>query len=441
MKTNIEDITGVKKKLNVEIEADEIDRRIDTAYKSLAKNARIPGFRPGKIPRKILENYYGSQLLEDLARDLVAETLPTAVEETKTYPVAAPAIEKESLKGGRDFRYSAIMEVRPQFELKDYMGLEVMKEKVLVADEDVDGQLEQIRMSRGDLISLEEDRGVQENDYVLLNYEAFEDGKALEGIKADNYMLKVGSGNFHPDFEKALIGRRKGETPEIRVSFAEDYRQENLAGKTVDFKVDIQEIKVLELPELNDDFVKDLGSDFKDLEDLRTKIREDLITREEKRVDRDVRTRLMKTISDRVDFELPESLVESETNFAIENIRRNFMRSGSDLETAGITEEKMRTDFRPASERRVKDMLILGEIANQNDLTISEEDLNDGFREMAEGMGQDPQVVRSYYEASQALDTFRDKLLEEKTLKYLVEGATIKEVNADELIASEPEKE
>lgn len=441
MKTSVEDISGVKKKLTVEIEAEETDRKVNEAYKSLAKRAKIPGFRPGKVPRRILENYYGSQVLEDLARDLVAETLPTALEETKTFPVAAPAIEKETLKAGQDFKYTALMEVRPTFELKDYMGLEVEKEIFTVTDEDIEKQLDEIRKSSGKLNSVEEDRGVREEDYVLMDYEGFEGGEALEGVKGENFLLGLGRGEFHPDFEKGMIGHKKGDTFDIKVAFEEEYRHDRLAGKTVDFKVRVSDIKVLDLPELNDEFAKNLGADLKDLADLKGKIREEMTTKEEKRVDRELKSRLVRKISNSVDFELPESLVESEINFTIENIRRSLMRSGSDLEKAGITEEKMRADFRLASEKRVKDMLILGEVAKQNDLTIGEEELSEGFREMALNVGQDPEVVRGYYEASQGMDAFREKLLEEKTLNYLVESAKVTAVNADKITPENPVEE
>lgn len=440
MKANVEDITGVKKKLTVEIESEEIDQRIKNAYKSLAKQAKIPGFRAGKIPRKILERYYGNQLIEDLSRDLVAETLPTAVEETKTYPISVPAIEKEALKEGHDFQYTAVLEVKPQFELKEYMGLEVEKEIFAVTEEGVDQQLEEIRKGNGSLVSVEEDRGLQEDDYAVIDYEAFEQGKPLEDIKADNFMIKIGSNNFHPDFETALLGLKKEDAKDITVTFEEKYFHQKLAGKTVDFKVKVNDIKILEIPELNDDFVKNLGADIEDVDGLKKRIKDELSSREQKRIEQELRTRLLRKIADKVDFELPESLVEAELKQAVENVKQNFLRSGSSLEKAGISEERIREDFRVASERRVKNMLILGEVASQNDMTVSEEELEDGFRELALSMGQDPKVVRSYYEATQAEEAFREKLLEEKTLNYLLDGATIIEVEAEKITPIESDQ-
>lgn len=433
MKATVKDITSVKKRLMVEIEADEIDKRVSGAYKSLSEKAKIPGFRAGKVPRKILENYYGPQVLEDLARDLVAETLPTAVEETKAYPISFPAIEKEPLRSGQAFKYSAVIEVKPVFELKDYMGLEVEKEIVRVTDENVDRQCEEIRRANGTLNSVDEDRGLLEEDVAIISYQGFENDDFMDGIKADNFPVKIGSGNFHPDFEKALIGLKKDETKKIKVTFEKTYFHEKLAGRTVDFKVKVVDIKTLELPELDDAFVKNLGVDFETVEELRKKIQEDLEEREAKRVDRDVKARLIRKISDTVDFELPDSLVEAELETAVENVKRNLVRAGSDFEKSGINEQKMREDFRPASELRVKNLLILGEAARLNNISVSEDELSEGFKEMAVGIGQDPQVLRRYYEANQALDSFRERLLEEKTLKYLIDGANIIEVDSDKL--------
>jgi trigger factor len=438
MKTRLEEISPVKKKLEIEIEAGEVDKRIDEAYRDLRKGVRLPGFRPGKVPRKILERRFGNQVIDDVTRRLVNETLPKAVEETNTIPLSMPVIENEILKLGQNFKYSALMEVRPEFELKDYMGLDVEKERFSVGEEDVEAQLEEIRKTHGQLSSIETERGIKEEDFAVIEYEGIEDGKALEGIKNSNFLLRVGSHDFHPDFEKALIGLKKGEMSEFDVDFEEDYSHPKLAGRGVTFKVKVIEIKEMSLPELDDEFAKNLGAEFKDLNNLKDKIRETLIEREEKRVDRELKMRLLKKVSDSVDFELPESLVDSELNGAIENIRQNLLRSGSNMEKAGLNEEKLKQDLKPASEKRVKDMLVLAEIARSNDLNITEAELSGGFKDLALSTGQDPEALSQYYEANNLRESFRQQLLEEKTLNYLVKGANIIEVEADK-IKREPE--
>ena len=433
MKTRLQDISPVKKKLEIEIEAGEVDKKINEAYRELGKGVKLPGFRPGKVPRKILERRFGNQVMDDVTRRLVSESLPKAVEETNAYPLTMPAIENEMLKVGQNFKFSAVMEVRPEFELKDYMGLEVEKEICSVNDEDVENQLEEIRKTHGQLASVETDRGAREEDFAVIEYEGFEDGKALEGVKESNFLIKLGGNDFHPDFEKALIGLKKGDTTPIHVSFEDDYPQSRLAGKNVKFQVKVIDIKEMNLPELDDAFAKNLGADFRDLNELKEKIKESLTEREEKRVDRELKMRLLKKISDTVDFELPESLVESELQGAVENIRQNLIRSGSNLEKAGLNEEKLKEDLRPASEKRVKDMLVLGEIARENELSVTEAEISGGFKELALSTGQEPEALRKYYEANNLKESFRQQLLEEKALNYLVKGANITEIEAEKM--------
>ncbi|MBK5100081.1 MAG: trigger factor [Desulfobacteraceae bacterium] len=428
MKTRLEEISAVKKKLSIEIESQEVDRKLNEAYREVGKKAGIPGFRPGKVPRKVLERYFGKQVVDDVMTNLVNETFPRAIEEVEAFPLGVPLLEKGSLKQGQDFKYTALMEVRPQFELKDYLGLEAEKERCSVTEEDAQNRLEEIRKAHGKLTAIEQDRPIKKDDYVVLEYEGFEEGQPLEGIKSTNFLLKVGSHDFHPAFEDSLIGLNKDDQKEIEADFEESYYHSRLAGKKVDFKVKIIDIKEMVLPELNDEFVLNLGADFKGLDELKNKVREALTAEEEKRIDRELKQRLSQKISESVDLELPEGVVESEINYAVENVKQNLIRGGSSLEKTGLTQEKLREDFRPGSEKRVKEMFILGEIAKREKITVDDEDLEKGFRELALSMGQSPEALREYYEARNLVDTLRNKLLEEKTLNYLVEHANIIDV-------------
>ena len=430
MKTSVEDISAVKKKISVEIEPLEVDNRFDAAFRKAGKQIRIPGFRPGKVPRKILERHIGTQVAEDVAKELINETLPKALEENGTFPLGAPFLEKETLKQGQNFKYSALIEVRPQFELENYLGLEVEKEAHVVTDEDVQNQLEEIRKSHAAFVSVDDpDRPIRKGDHAVIDYEGFEDGQPLEGIQASNFLLKVGGNSFHPKFEEALLGLRKGEKTEFETDFEDSYPHEKLAGRKVTFTVEVLDIKEMVLPDLNDDFARDLGLEFKDFEDLKTKVRETYGAQEEKRIDRELKRRLLKKISDGVDFEIPQTLVESELNYAVEIVKQNLVRSGSDLQKAGIPEDRLRKDLRPASEKRVKDLLILGEISKQNEITVDEADLAKEFEALAADTGQDAAALRQYYQVRELMGPLKEKLLEEKTLNYLVENANISITN------------
>ena len=433
MKTTREDISSVKKRLVIEIEADEVDRRVRNGFKKVGKTAKIKGFRPGKVPRKILERYFGDQVLEDVTGSLIRETLPKAMEETDTMPLNMPLIENEILKRGQDYTYSAIMEVRPEFELKDYLGLEVKKEECQVTDENVDGHIEEIRSASGNLKSIVDGRGVKEGDYAVIDYSGFDGDQAIEGIRSNHFGIHIGKKKFYPGFEEALIGLKEGESTEIEIDFNDDYFDSRLAGKRIHFKVEIKEIREIELPDLDDDFARSLGDSFSNLDELKNKIREDLTSREEKRVEKELKERILKKITDSVEFELPESLVVSEINSSIENIRQNLIRAGSSMEKSGLDEEKLREEVRPGAGERVKGMLVLGEVAKLNNLSVEETDISKGFKEMAEGMGHDSLEIQKYYEANNLMDAFRQTLLKEKTLNFLVENAKVTIVNSSEI--------
>ncbi len=433
MKASLEDISAIKKKLIVEIESKEVDKKLNTAYKDLGKKAKISGFRPGKVPRKILERRFGDDVVDDVSRDLINDSFPKALQEVDTMPLGTPALDKETLKQGQDFKYSAVIEVRPQFEVTEYQGVEVEKEKYSISDEDVEARIEQIRQTNGNLNSIEQGRPIQKDDYAALDYEVFDGDSSLDDMKATNSMLRVGNNEIHPQLDEGLIGLNKDDDAEINVDFEDNDSNPAIAGKSLKYKVKVIDIKEMVLPELNDEFAKNLGGDFKDLEDLRSKMKEMISNQEENRIDREMKGRLINKITEKIDFETPQILIESEIDYALENFKQSLSQSGTSLEQAGIAEETLRENFRPASERRVREMLVLEEIAKKDEITVSEEDLEEGFKDMAASMGQEAEIVRQYYEARGLTDTFKDKLVEEKTLNSLVESAKILEVDREEL--------
>ena len=437
MKTTLEDISPVKKKLLIEIDSKEVDKKLNHAYGEIRKSAKIPGFRPGKVPRKILETYFGNQVIDDVTRELISESFPKAVDEVKTFPLGQPILEKEALKQGQDFNYSAIIEVRPEFEVKDYLGLGVEKEICSISEEDVQKRLEEIREANGKMASIEEERLIRDGDFVIVDYEGFEDGQSLEDVKSSNLLVKVGKNDFHPKFDEALIGLKKEDETEVGIDFEEDFYHTKLAGKSVNFKIKIVDIKELVLPELNDEFASNLGADLKDLDSLKNELKNAITSQEEKRIDRELKQRLLEKISEGIDFELPEVLIDAEIDFSTRRLNDNLERSGSSLEKAGISEAGLKKEFRPASEKRVREMLILDRIAKQDQINIDDDDLEEGYGKLAESMGQDVETVKKYYEARGQVDSLKEELLKEKTLNYLVDHANISEMERDALSQGE----
>ncbi|OQX64913.1 MAG: trigger factor [Desulfococcus sp. 4484_242] len=433
MKATVQDISPVKKKLLVEIDAEEVDKKLNQAYGDIRKRVKIPGFRPGKAPRKILESYYGSQVRDDVTRELIADTFPKAIGETNAFPLGQPVLEKESLRQGSNFTYTAILEVRPQFEVAGHLGVAVKKEILSVTDEDVQKRLEEIRKANGRLTSIEESRPIREGDYVIIEYKGFENGQPIEGVHSSNFLVNVGRNDFHPKFDEGLIGFSKDDQTEMVIDFEEDFYDTRLAGKRVHFQTKIFDVKELRLPELDDAFARSLGSDFEDLEDLKNEIRKAITSQEEERIDRDVKQRLLEKILEEVHFEIPQVLVETETDFSVRRFKENLQRGGASIEKMGFSDERLRQDFRPAAEKRVRELLVLEQIANQEQIVLSEEDLEQGYTDLAQQMGQDVETVKKYYEARDLVEGFKEQLIREKTLNYLREHAIINEVTKEEL--------
>lgn len=433
MKTNLEEISPVMKKLVVEIEPEEVEKKLNRAYEEIGKKAKIRGFRSGKVPRNILETYYGNQVADDVTRELISDTFPKAVDEANTFPLGQPVFEKETIKKGKSFQYSVVMEVRPQLEIRNHLGVEVKKEILSVTEDDVLKRLEFVRKASGKMTSIDEDRPIRDGDYVIIDYEGFEDGRPLEGIKSPNLLINIGKMDFHPKFDEDLIGLKKEDEKEISADFDGNHSNAKLAGKSVTFRVKVVDIKELEIPELNDEFAQSLGADLKDLEALKNDVRKSIIAEEERRIDRELKQRLIETISEDVDCELPQVMVDAEVDFSVSTVKANLERSGSSLENQGLSEEGLKKELRPASERRVKDMLILSEIAKRDKITVTEDDLEDGYGNLAERTGQDLETLKRYYEAKGNVDSLKEQLLEDKSLNYLVAHANVSEVTREAL--------
>jgi len=428
METSIEEISQVKRRLNVEIEAEEVTKKLDQAYKQASKRVKIKGFRPGKAPRKILEQYFGKEIMDDLKNDLIKESFSKVIEETKLLPLGGPSIEDEAIRPGKNFKYTIIMEVKPDFELKNYRGISVDKEILNISEDYVDKSLEEIKEAHAKLISINEDRGIKQGDYVIIDYVGLWKDKPLKGIKGKDFMIHVGSKRFYPELELGTVGLKKDDEKDILINFDEDFGDRRLAGKSITFRIHVQDIKERDLPELNDDFATGLDKEFRSLPDLRKRVRKDITLREERRIDRELKGRLLKKTTAMVDFELPEVMVESEIERSIANIKQNSLRTGTTLESAGISEKKLRKDLRTGAEQKVKEDLVLGKIAEMEDIRVEESDIREGFQELAAQTGNDLAMLRQSYEKNNLVDAFRNQLLVEKILNHLVQGAKITEV-------------
>lgn len=425
MNVNFEDIGATKKKLSVELPADVVEKEEKDMVGTLRGQARIKGFRKGKVPAAMIRRMFGSHIEQEVTQKLINEALPEALQQLDRSMVSSPVLEESHYTVGEPFRFSVTFDVKPEFEISGYEGLELTEEKVHVTGEMVDKRIEDLRKAYASTRSLETDRPLAAGDMAVIDYQAFVDGEPLEGGKNDGYQLEVGQGGFNADFEKGLEGMSKSETRVINVTFPEDHYNPKLAGQEVRFDVTLQDIKEKVIPEIDDEFVKDLGQELETVEQLRTKIEEDLAEVEKRRVRGDVEKQVQDKLLELVEFEVPTSMVDQESESMVSTTEFNLKRSGLTMEAMGMSQEKLLEDYRPQAERRVRLALIMEQIAKDHSIEAAEEDIEEKVMETAKELGQSPDVVRDIYNKNNMLDSLAETIRTEKTLKYLIDGATI----------------
>lgn len=423
MKVEVETLSSVKKRLDIQIPKDVVAHELASAYRDLGKKIHIRGFRPGKVPLDILKGYYGSGVKEEVMAKLIEDSYSQALDQTQINPVSDPIVEKKvDLKEGEDFKYSITVEVKPDISVCEYKGLEVQRENQKITDEDIEKRLESLREMYGYLRGIQENRPVREGDFVTIDFEAFVNGKPLKRGKAENYQIEIGANKVLPELEKGLMGILPQEEKEITLNFPKEYQDPSLAGKEATFKVRVKEIREKILPDLDDAFARDIG-DYSGLEDLKARLRQEIEKGEQRRIDSKLKYHLLSKIMEGTKFEVPEALIDVELRRIVNDTRHRLVSRGLDI--SGMNLADLENNMRGQAERRVREMLILEKIAQQESIEINHEDLERGLKEVATRLGQDLDTVREFYSKNDLMDTLRRRILEEKTLNFLLENAKV----------------
>src|SRR4030042_69110 len=420
MKANVEEISAIKKKVSVEIPEDQVSQEINSFYRDLGKKAKIKGFRPGKVPRNILERYFKDYVKTEVIQKLIEETYPQALSEANLQPVSPPMIDPGEFEGGKSFQYSVVIEVKPDIKLEGYTGLKIEGNKEEVKNEEIEDRLKALQNLHANLKTISDVRPIQRGDHVIIDYEASLDGKPLEGGKAIDFTVEVGSGQFIPAFEEKLVGIKPEGESDIEVSFPEDYGYQKWAGKTISFHVKIKEIKEKILPPLDDEFAKDLG-DYSSFEELKTKLKGEIEKEKELALERQLKDQVVDQLIEANPFEVPESLVEEQAKTLVSDTKLRLAAQGVDLKNLGITEEKLQGDYRAVAQRQVKTFLILERVAGAGGVWAAEEEREARLQEMAERMHQKFDVVKRYYEKNGLLPEVKAGIIRDKTLNFLLE--------------------
>ncbi|MCI6825567.1 MAG: trigger factor [Ruminococcus bromii] len=410
--------------LVVSVDADTFEKAVNAVYKRQVKKINIPGFRKGKAPRHMIEKMYGSEVFyEDAMQDCYPEALYEAAKEANLKIVAVESLEAvEAGKDGFTFKTSIIVE--PEMEIKDYLGIEIEKKSTEVTDELVDEEIEKVRDRNSRMVTVE-DRPAQDGDTVVIDFEGFVDGVAFDGGKAENYNLALGSGNFIPGFEEQIVGHNTDEEFSINVKFPEEYQAEELKGKDAEFKIKLHEIKAKELPEVDDDFVKDV-SDKETLDEYKEELKETLAKRLEDEAEKDVDDQIANKLMDLVEGEIPEAMYDNQANEMIRDFDMRLRSQGMSIETymqyMGVDQNALREMYKEEAKRRVKLRLALETIAKKENIEVTEDDLNAEYDKMAENYKMEVEKVKAAVPA----ESLSDDLKVQKALELVKEKAVIK---------------
>jgi trigger factor len=424
MNINVEEISSIKKKMNIEIPGEEVTKEIDSFFEELRKKAKIKGFRPGKAPRSILERHFKDYVKAETLQKLIQNTYPNALAEKDLHPVSDPVIEPGELENGKPFQYSATIEVKPDIKPEGYLGLKIEGKKEEVKDEEVEERLKRLQDLHAHLRTISEARPVQSGDYVIIDYEAKMDGKPLEEGKAIDFTVEVGSGRFIPALEENLIGLKPEEEKEIAVPFPEDYGYKKWAGKTISFHLRIKEIKEKILPLLDDEFAKDLG-DYSSLEELKVKLKGEIEKEKELALERQLKDQMVDQLLQANSFEVPEILVEEQAKAYASDTKLRLATQGVDFKNLGVSEDKLQEDYREMARKQVRTFLILEKIASQEGITVTDEEAEDRLREISERTHQKFDVVKRYYEKNGLIPEVKAGIMSNKTLNFLIQKANI----------------
>ncbi len=424
------EISPVVRELTIEVGA----RRVDAAYtqvvKRLRKTAQVKGFRPGKVPLRVIKQIYAGALGEEIEHSLVQSTLADAVKSAELEPVVEPQIEVEPPVEGETFRYKARIEVRPEIKLPDLEALSGIRPSVDVGEDAVLTELESLREREAQWIEEAPEVVAEIGHQLTIDFVGRIDGVDFEGGRGEGVELELGSGRMIPGFEEQLVGAVSGDERDLEVAFPDEYGNPELAGKSAVFAASVTAIRRRELPELDDDFAKDLG-DFETLDEVRDKIRKNLQERLQRSSDETLHRSLLDDLVTRTSFEVPPTMVERQLESQIKQFERQLQGRFSESELRARVSQ-MREEGWDDARRRVREALLLQTVAEQAELEASDEEISARLEEMATGQGVDPKMMREMAEGQGWLDAISAEVVDSKALAHLVERAEIKDVEASE---------
>ena len=425
MSLQVEKLEKNMAKLTIEVSAEEVEKAIEKAYQKQKSRISVPGFRKGKVPRKMVEKMYGVGVFyEDAVNDMIPTAYEAAVKESELEIVSQPKIDVVQIEAGKEFIFTAEVAVKPEVELGEYKGVEVPKSDVSVSDEEVMAEIDKEREQNSRIITVD-DRAVEDGDMTVIDFEGFVDGVAFEGGKGTDYPLTIGSHSFIDTFEEQLIGKNIGEEVDVNVTFPEEYHAEELKGKPALFKVTVKEIKKKELPELDNDFVEDV-SEFSTVDEYKASIKTKI---EEKKADEAKSAKEEATIEKIIEgakMEIPDAMVDSQVRQMAEDFARRISAQGLTIDQyfqyTGLTSDKLLEQMRPQALKRIQSRLVLEAVVDKENFEVTDEDVNNEINDMASAYQMEADKLKDLLTDADKENMKRD-IQVKKAVEFVTENA------------------
>ena len=427
MSLQVENLEKNMAKMTVEVPAGEFEKAIKDAFDKNKNRFNIPGFRKGKAPLAMVEKMYGVEVLYEEAANLVLDkSYPDAAEESGLEIVSRPEIDLVQIEKGKDFIYTATVAVKPEVTLGEYKGIEVERAVVEVTDEDVENELKKVQNQNSRLLTVE-DRPVQDGDQTLIDFDGYIDGKQFDGGKSEDYSLTIGSHSFIDTFEEQLIGKNIGEECEVNVTFPEQYHAKELAGKPAVFKVKIKEIKVKELPELNDEFAEEV-SEFDTLDEYKNDIRAKLLESKEKTATTENDNSVVGKVVENASMDIPEPMIDTQVRSMINDYARRMQSQGMSMEQymqyTGMTLESLQNQTKPQAEKSIRTRLVLEAVVKAENIQVSDEMVEEEIQKMADSYKMEVEKVKEYLGESE-IKRMKEDLAVQEAVDFLVAEAKL----------------
>ncbi|MBU1640714.1 MAG: trigger factor [Proteobacteria bacterium] len=427
MQVNVEESSALGRALTIVVPEKEVKKRLDKAFQKLAGEVEIRGFRKGKAPRKVLEQRYGESVYNEVADKIVQDTYFDALEESKLEAVVHPDIKDHKFDDAGTFTYVAEIDIKPQFELGTYKGLEVEMPELTVSEDDINDRIARMRREMAPLRTVE-GRVSAQDDIVTIDFTAFEDGAEMDNVKGKDYPIDIGSGKNGKIFEDAMLGLKNGDDITKEIEFPVDFANQILAGKNVEFHIKVKDMKERVLADINDEFAQEVSEDFKTMDDLKADIKKKIAAEREKSRSGDLTDVIMLKLLESHKFDVPERLVAHEISHHITQLEQSLERQGMTLETAGISRDKLIEDYKADAEKRVKGDFLLKKIAEVEEIKVDDDDLTKGFERIAAQYSMTVADVKKYFARREDLLPFMHEILNEKIIEFLRNESKIKYV-------------